>query len=129
MNYLIDENLPPSLSRAIAQLHQRDYPNERVASAREMGFAGVPDETWINDLAGRNEEWAVVTVDRLRKQRDILKDSRLTWFILARGWSSLGYWNQAWKLVKVWPDIVRNAKELPESVFSVNVNGRITLLG
>ena len=129
MNYLIDENLPPALSRGILPLHQRDYPNERVVSAREMGYTGVPDEIWINDLAGKDEEWTVVTVDRLRKQRDILKDSGLTWFILARGWSSLGYWNQAWKLVKAWPDIVRHVKESPGSVFLVNVNGKITLSG
>ena len=35
MNFYWDENLPPSLARAVSELHQRDYPNDTVLSYRD----------------------------------------------------------------------------------------------
>lgn len=50
MNYWFDENMPPPLVKAIAALHARDYPNDRVVSAFDNQGAGRSDVGWICSL-------------------------------------------------------------------------------
>lgn len=125
MNYLIDENVPPYLTRAIAALHARDYPEDSVLSAWDIGSQGHDDETWIATLTSSGEQWTVVGRDLMRKEWPLLQSSGLTWFVLNKGWASLPFWELSSKLVKVWPDIVFSGQASPGTVFNVAVGGRV----
>jgi hypothetical protein len=41
VNYLLDENMPPYLVRAIAALHACEYPDDRIASAQDIQAESV----------------------------------------------------------------------------------------
>lgn len=124
MNYWFDENMPPHLVRAIAALHARDYPNDRVVSIYDTQYKGRSDAEWITSLMQSKEQWTVFTQDAMRKERQLTPSSGLTWFILARGWAGLDYWAMSWKLVKAWPDLVATGRRAPGQTFTVAVNGK-----
>lgn len=124
MNYWFDENVPPQLVKAIAALHARDYPDDRVVSIYATQYEGGSDVEWITALMQSGEQWTVFTQDAMRKERQLVQSSGLTCFILAPGWSSLDYWNKSWKLVKAWPDLVATGRRSPGQMFKVAVNGK-----
>ena len=68
MNYLLDENMPPYLVRAIAALHAREYPDDRIASAEDIQAESVDDESWIESLVQSGEPWTVLTRDLMRRE-------------------------------------------------------------
>ena len=125
MNYLLDENVPPYLTRAIAALHARDHPEDTVLSAWDVGSQGQDDETWIATLLAGGAQWTVVGRDRMRKEWSLLQRGELTWFVLNKGWASLTFWDLSSKLVKAWPDIVLAGQRSPGMVFDVAVGGRV----
>ena len=125
MNYLLDENLPPHLTRAIAALHTRDYPDDSILSPWDIGSQGQEDEIWIASLASSGRQWTVVGRDLMRKEWPLLQNGGLTWFVLNKGWASLPYWELSSKFVKVWPDIVLASQTSPGMVFNVAVGGRV----
>ena len=125
VNYLLDENLPPYLTRAIAALHARDYPEDSVLSAWDVGSQGQDDEAWIASLISGGAQWTVVGRDQMRKEWSILHTGELTWFVLNKGWASLTFWDLSWKLVKAWPDIVSAGSISPGLIFRISVNGKI----
>ena len=124
MNYWFDENMPSPLVGAIAALHARDYPDDRVVSARDTQDEGRSDAEWIGSLMQSGEQWTVFTRDAMRKERQLAQSSGFTWFILARGWADLDYWTMSWKLVKAWPDLVDTGRRAPGQTFTVAVNGK-----
>ncbi len=125
MNYLLDENTPLYLIRAIAALHARDYPGDGVSSVANLGFAGAGDASWISYLVQSGEPWTVITRDLMRRERSLLRSGNLTWFLLHRGWANMPYWELSWKLIKTWPDIVNAGRQSARQVFTVALNGRI----
>ncbi|MEK7755770.1 MAG: hypothetical protein AAB385_01000, partial [Planctomycetota bacterium] len=84
---------------------------------------------WIRSLASEGE-WTIVSGDpkitKGRYERAAWLESGLTAFFLKSGWTNLSLWDQVWRLVKFWPDIVKHAKGArPGAGFLVNVNGKI----
>jgi len=119
----IDNNLPVSLAIALNALAQ---PQGHEVTHLSQRFAlSTPDHEWINALA-REEGWVLVTQDRLSKndlEKKAFRESGLTAFFLMKGWSSLKYWDKAWKLVRWWPAIIDQAKRVqPGASFQVPVN-------
>ena len=126
MNYWFDENVPPHLVKAIAALHARNFPDDRVVSVRDAQGEGRSDVDWITELMRSGEQWAVITRDAMRKERQLVQSSGLTWFMLDRGWASLDYWNLSWKLVKAWPDLAEASRRSPGQVFTVTLKGKVS---
>ena len=125
LNYFFDENFSHFLANAIAQLHRNDFPDDRVTSARGMNLEGAADQTWVGVLEASGESWVVLTHDRMRKEWRTVQTSGVTWFIFERGWSSLRFWDEAWKLVKAWPEIIEASQRSRERAFNVAVSGRV----
>ena len=117
MNYFWDENLPPSLSRAISALHEKEFPADKVVSYRELQWDGDPDEIWINKLTQIGGDWAALTGDRLLQHRELVRQSGLTLFIFDRTWGNLDFWTRSWKTIKAWPDIVHRSVVTREACF------------
>ncbi len=129
MNYLFDENLPPSLATAIRALHRADSPDDDVVSIRDQDWEGAQDPDWINSLASSPHQWSIVTRDKMKSEAAILRHSNLTWFLLRKGWSSCQYWDLSWKMVKTWPSLVDVANDRSGTVNRVQVSGGITEIG
>jgi hypothetical protein len=54
----------------------------------------------------------------------------LTFVYLVKGWTNLKWEDFAWKIIKCWPDVVRNVEKCRfPSVFEVTINGKIELIG
>lgn len=109
MNFLLDNNLPPDLARALDALCRKE--GHHVAALKDKFAANMPDIEWIQIL--RNEgNWIVVSQDKFRKgaiERLAFRDSGLPIFCLARHWSNESYWAKAWNLVRWWPLIQQQA--------------------
>jgi len=59
-----------------------------------------------------------------------LKECNLMFVCLAPGWPRLPWDDYAWKIVKVWPDIVKNvAQARYPMVFEVTVGLKILIIG
>jgi PIN like domain len=82
------------------------------------------DVEWIDILAKDGLPWIVVSADGqiLKKaaERHALSEANLTFFVMADGWASFPIYDWAWKFMKVWPDIIANAKAKVPSIFKIS---------
>ena len=49
-----------------------------------------------------------------------LKEAKLTFFCLTRTWMHMRIYEPAWKFIKVWPDIIENAKGTTPRIFEIS---------
>ena len=109
MRFFFDNNLSPPLAQAIGALC-KPWGIE-VVHLREKFAENTHDVEWIDALA-QEGGWCIVTGDRLKKnplEREALRRSGLTAFILTKGWTNLKDWDGAWHLVRWWPQIMKQA--------------------
>ena len=83
----------------------------------------------MNALAGESG-WVIVSGDlRIRKNPHELRawqKAGHTTFFLKKGWIDLGFWDQAWKFAKVFPELIEAARTAkPGTAFFLTVNGKI----
>jgi PIN like domain len=131
LKFLIDNNLSPYLAMALAALCEPE--SVLVRHLRDKFNSETPDIEWIGVLATEGD-WAIVSQDRLTRkspERDALRRSGLTAFILARGWTDLREWDKAWHL-RWWPRIMASAN-LVSGAFEVPVkfsgHGKLRQIG
>ena len=81
------------------------------------------DVVWIPRLAAERVGWVVVSMDgRILKkphERQALQESGITFFLLGSPWMKMSMCDKCWKLIKVWPDVVRTARESRHRVFEI----------
>lgn len=112
MKLLLDNNLPPALARALHELTIREWEDlHMVTHLRDRFPANTPDTEWIATLA-QEDEWVVITHDRLNKglEREALKRAGLKVFFLDRSWKDHNFWDKAVQLARWWPRIVEQAE-------------------
>ena len=108
MKFFIDNNLPPKLARALAELSGSSH---QVIHLKEKFEQSTPDVEWINELSSEGG-WVVITLDRLKKgdqEKEALRRSGLIVFILDKQWSKMQFWDKAYKLVHWWPLIINQS--------------------
>ena len=105
MTFYADENVSHHLARVLEAF---DLSNE-IRHITDRYEKGTPDEEWIPGFGALRPTPAVLGGDgqilRRKAQRALLRDSNLSFVYLARGWMNIPYEQQAWKLVKAWPDM------------------------
>lgn len=105
MKFMLDENLPPALARA---LHELAKPSNEVMHLTQKFDRGIEDKQWMAALASEGD-WAVITFDTsMRVDPHVLRawsESGLSVFFLRRGWREIDIWQKASRLVKLWPQI------------------------
>lgn len=112
MKFLVDNNLPPSLARGLAELSKVDPDIEEVVHLRSKFPANSSDEFWMSQLLGEGG-WIVISGDQFKKskaERELLRQRGLTVFVLDPQWANHEYWGKAARLVLWWPKIVNVAK-------------------
>ena len=108
MNYLLDNNLPPALAKALQELSIAEWDGEhRVTHLREKFRPNTPDAEWIEQLSAEGN-WTVVTHDRLKKgmEREVLKRAGLIVFMLDKSWGNQKFWEKSHQLIRWWPAII-----------------------
>lgn len=122
MKFFFDRNMPPQLARMVDALEREHtarsyYDDDRFDDK-------TPDITWIKVLAADDPPWVVISGDgRILKNKgelSALKEARLMFFCLSRQWMHMKIYEQAWKFIKVWPDILENAKGTTPRIFEVS---------
>lgn len=110
MKFLLDNNLPPALARALNELSRSD--GHLVVPLKDKFPADASDISWISVL--RDESgWAVVSQDRFQKgdiEKRAFRECGLPIFCLAKHWGGESYWNKAHNLVRWWPTIIQQAE-------------------
>lgn len=100
-------------------------PEHEIRAHRDHFEPGAPDTRWLATIAEWEPKPVVVCGDgrilRNPTERRVLMSCGLTFVYLEKGWTSAKWDDFAWRFVKVWPNIVRNASKTREpSVFAVN---------
>ena len=120
MKVVLDENLPPSLARA---LHELSLPDEHtVRHATELVTRGTSDVELFRALSEQAYTVHVTKDHHHRKpvERKAITECGLVVFVLAKGWSDHKYWDIAAQLVRWWPLMVDYAAQTsPPAVFRV----------
>ena len=83
----------------------------------------------MRELA-REPDWIIVSGDlQIRKNPHEVrawKEAGHTTFFLKKGWIDLPFWDQAWKFVKVFPEVVATAERASKgAAFFITPNARI----
>lgn len=96
---------------------------DSVVHLTDMFQSDTSDVEWISKLAAQRD-WIIISGDlRITKsphERKVWQQAKLTTFFLARGWTKLDFWEQAWRLVRWWPGIVELAGRVaPGAAFLV----------
>ncbi len=125
MNYFFDNNLPPSLARALNFLSNRD--GDTVVPLVDKFERSISDIDWISAL-NHEGNWVVISGDmRIMKnphEKAAWVESGLTIFFLAKAWMHISYWEKAWKIVKWWPEITSQSKRIESGTsFIVPIKG------
>ena len=126
MRLFFDNNLSPKLARSLNVLVE---PEHQVVHLKEQFPAQTADEVWMRALAGQ-PDWVIISGDlRIRKNPHEIcawQQAGHTTFFLKKGWINLTFWDQAWKFVKVFPELLATAETAPRgSVFFITPNTKI----
>ena len=125
MKFFFDHNLSPYIARA---LHCLLVPSGHSAVALADRFArDISDEGWIHELA-KEAGWVVFTSDydivRKAAIRSAFKSSGLVGFVLRSAWQDFAPMDQAWRLMKRWPNIVAQCDlAAPGSTYELGIQG------
>lgn len=112
MKFLLDNNLPPPLARALHELSASE--GHTVIHLSEKFPSDTADIEWISVLKAEGD-WVVVSQDQFRKsdlEKQAFRQAGLTVFCLAKHWSSARYWDKAHQIVRWWPAIMNQSERL-----------------
>ena len=124
MKFFFDNQLSPHLAASIDALTRSD--GNEAWHLRAKFPPDTPDVDWIQALS-KECDWILICGDmnitRARAERSVWRNAGLIGFFLKKGWMHQTPWEQAWRLVKWWPSIVKQASiAAPGSTYLVQVN-------
>lgn len=122
-SFIFDENVSPRLVE-IMEIVDRNYSMRHLCDFFKQG---TPDQDWIKSISDWDPTPMVICGDpRIMKDRAesaALRDSKLSFLFLAKGWTNLNWIDWVWKFVKAWPEIEKNmTKILEPTIFSLHVS-------
>jgi hypothetical protein len=102
---LVDENLPPALSKALAAIFKGQH---EVVHLRERFGPSVSDVEWINTL-NQEGKWVIISGDRRitrnRAEYNAFRSSRLIGFFLSAGLQKSKSIKQMERILALWENI------------------------
>ena len=134
MIFFTDENISEYLAKMLGHF---DRVNE-IRAHRDYFEKGTRDVEWIKTVASWGNDTVIIGGDgrilKNRAEKAVLKECDITFVLLASGWLNLDWNNFAWKMIKVWPEIVRSVSqarfpmlfEVSSSNLKVQTIGRIS---
>lgn len=123
VKFFIDNCLSHRLAEALRILEEE---TSEVHHLQEKFARNTPDIDWIRDLS-KERGWFVISVDRIhrpRAQREILRQTGLNVFLLAKGYMELSPRDQASKILRLWGEILKAAESAkPGECFRIPISG------
>jgi hypothetical protein len=124
VKFFVDNNISPKVARALNCLVE---PQHTVTHLKEKFLANTPDVDWMRKLA-EESDWIVVSGDtnisRNPHEVNAWKAAGHTIFFLSPGWTHLERFEQASKLLALFPRITELAlKAKRGSAYMVPVRG------
>jgi hypothetical protein len=135
MNFFFDANISWKICDMIAAFESGNH--KVVHITKDIRFSrynnkygnSTPDTEYLEILGSDSVEWIVVSGDcnivDTAHERAALLNSGLTFFALDEHWSKASAHEQAWKLVKIWNDIVRYASAGNHAIYRVNMGRKL----
>ena len=120
MRAQLDENLPPSLARALSCLVEGD--GHSVLHVTALVARGTLDVDLFHEAAAAGVQIHITQDHHHRRpiERDVIARVGPVVFVLAKGWASQSYFDKAARLIQWWPRIVEQAQSMkPPAMFRV----------
>jgi hypothetical protein len=128
MNFFFDANISRRIANMVAALCEDVHVVLHITQHKsfihnnnESGGNSTPDIEWITTLGESEEDWKIISGEAniidTAHERAALIESRLTFFSLDRNWAKASATEQAWKMVKIWDEIVRHASDPGQSLY------------
>jgi hypothetical protein len=126
LKFFVDHCLSPKYAQILGAMGLCD-----VTSLREHFPENTQDVVWIKELGARG--WILLTKDRSQRskppERAALKSEGVIAFYLAGTFDHALLKDQAWRVLKFWPDIVTRAHAAKKGdSYIIRINGRIDLM-
>jgi PIN like domain len=122
MRFFFDRNMAAQLARMVDVLEREHtarsyYDDDRFTDT-------TPDIEWIKVLSLDDPPWIIISGDgnilKNKTELSALREAKLTFFCLSKQWMHMKIYEQAWKFIKVWPDIIENAKGTTPRIYEVS---------
>jgi hypothetical protein len=119
--FFFDRCCPPKLASVVRAF---DDDHEIRHFSEDSRFPDDADDVvWIPQLAKDNSGWVIVSMDakilKRPHERQALINSGLPFFLLGSSWMAMPMHDKCWKLLKIWPDVVRTALESRHLIFEI----------
>lgn len=129
LNFVLDENI----SHKLADILPHVCPDCDVKHLTSLYGQGSPDAEWLGKLGRMTTKPVVIGGDgrilRNRAEQQALKSAGLT-FVLLKNWTNIGWHEQAWKMVKVFPEIVREVGTLRSpTIYEITTAPKLSVFG
>lgn len=110
LTFFLDENMSPCLAPLLNHLARGGH---SVCHLSEHFQRGTKDEVWIPEV-GKNG-WILIGGDgrqfSIPQQRQLLQEYRVTAFCMYGRFMKANGYEQTWRLVRAWPDVVKAAEK------------------
>ena len=117
MIFFFDENISLHAPRMLEAFD----PDNQCHHLTQHFEKGTPDEYWMREIACWEDKPVVVSGDgrilQNKAQRLVLRESNLSMIVLRRAWQRASWHTQAWKYVKVWPDVLRDVERATQPTY------------
>ena len=94
-------------------LAQSEFPEDSIEHKHQLFNKDADDDYWLAELAKRSPHWIILCGDTRISKSPTLQaawlEAGLTTFFFWKGWMHIPLWEQASKLIKIWPDIRKSA--------------------
>lgn len=122
MRFFFDRCVPIRIARMVAAYESSHTVRHLDEDTR---FASnTSDVEWLGTLAKDDPTWVVISGDakilRDRVERSALDKSGLKFFCLDKGWGAMDFHERAWKIIRIWPEIVDSALHRKERIYRVS---------
>jgi hypothetical protein len=122
MRFFFDRNFSYRIARMVAVYELEHTVRHHDDDARFD--QKTTDIEWLKALGGDPDPWAIISGDgRILKnkvERQALEGTGFQFFCLSRPWMKMKFHEQAWKFIKVWPEIVEAATTVRHRIFEIS---------
>ncbi len=121
MRFFFDRNTSPRIARML-DTFDRDH-TIRHHDDDERFDPTTPDNVWISALGGDDTNWIIVSGDgrilRNRVERKLIETTGARFFYLATSWMRMKFPELAWRMIKLWPEVVEAAANVRDKIFEI----------
>jgi PIN like domain len=139
MNFFFYANVSLRISKMLAAynegvheiVHITQHPDFKRNNVNDLGGNTTPDEEFLEKLSKSGLDWKIISGDNriinTAHQRAALIASGLTFFCLDRNWSKAKAAEQAWKILKIWDEIVKRGREPGQAIYQICMGKKLTI--